>query len=200
MEAQVGAPPSGPLQLRIALAHVDRGIERALKVIIAANSTTTSEQVILRVVAYCLFFEDGLRLVERPVRRDVPDLELVEPDGKVSLWIGCGGADADEIRRVVAHNRDARVHVLFTDPAARDRLLEQLAAVRKRPPGFERVSVWTVEEEAVASLATRRELRQRWTVTVVGDHLYVDSDGLKVDTAVTRHPVPDASVPAASGR
>jgi uncharacterized protein YaeQ len=92
---------------------------------------------------------------------------------------------------VIAHNRGVRVETLFDESAPRERFLGQLAGIKKRPAGFDDIGIWTIDREAVARLATRTELRQHWAVTIVADHIYVDSDGLKADSAVTRAPVPE---------
>jgi uncharacterized protein YaeQ len=182
--------PSAPLQLRITLSHVERGVHRVQKLIVPHDAAMTAEDVLLRVIAFCLFFEEGLRLSSGPPRRGAPDVSVVRLDGKLAVWIACGAADADEVRHVVAHNQGVVVHALFDRPAARDAFLRQIAAVKRRPPGFEEISIWTIGHELVDRLAARPELRQRWAVTVVGDHVYVDSDGLKVDGEVTRLPPP----------
>jgi uncharacterized protein YaeQ len=179
-----------PLQLRVALAHVDRGLELVSKLIVDRDPETPPEHVILRVLAWCLFHESGLRLADGPPRRDVPDLSLLSQDLKAVTWIACGAADAEQIRRVVAHNRGVRVQALFDEDAPRERFLRQIAGMKKRPPGFDDLGIWTIEREAVARLAERPELRQRWAVTIVGDHVYVDSDGVEADSPVTRVPVP----------
>ena len=179
-----------PLQLRIALAHVDRGIDLVGKLIVDRDPETPPEHVILRALAWCLFHEDGLRLADGPPRRDVPDLSILSPALKAVTWIACGAADAEEIRRVVAHNRGVRVQTLFDEAAPRERFERQISGIKKRPPGFEDLGIWTIEREAVSRLAERPELRQRWAVTIVADHFYVDSDGVKADSPVTRVPVP----------
>jgi uncharacterized protein YaeQ len=182
-----------PLQLRVTLAHIDRGLELVGKLIVERDPETPPEHVILRVLAWCLFHQDGLRLADGPPRRDVPDLSIVSPELKAVTWIACGAADAEEIRRVVAHNRGVHVETLFDDAAARERFVHQIASIKKRPPGLEELGIWTIEREAVSRLATRDELRQRWVVTIVTDHFYVDSDGVKVDSPITRTPVPPFS-------
>jgi uncharacterized protein YaeQ len=182
-----------PLQLRIALAHVDRDLELVGKLIVDRDPETPPEHVILRALAWCLFHEDGLRIADGPPRRDVPDLSIVSAELKAVTWIACGAADAEEIRRVVAHNRGVRAQTLFDEVSSRDRFLGQLAGIQKRPPGFQELGIWSIEREAVQRLATRDELRQRWAVTIVADHFYVDSDGLKADSAITRVPVPPFS-------
>ncbi|HVZ72141.1 MAG TPA: YaeQ family protein [Polyangia bacterium] len=179
-----------PLQLRIALAHVDRGIDVVEKIIVGRDPETSPEHVMLRVIAWCLFHAEGLRLADGAPRRDVPDLAVIGLDLKAQIWIAVGTADAEEIRRVVAHNRGVTVHVLVDDEGARDRLLAQIAGIKKRPPGFDDLSVWMIDRAFVRALAARDELRQRWAVTVVADHIYVDADGTKADSAFTRTPAP----------
>src|SRR5262249_56911899 len=114
-----------------------------------------------------------------PPRRDVPDLAIVSAELKAVTWMACGAADAEEIRRVIAHNRGVRVETLFDEPAPLERFLHQLGGVKKRPPGFEEIGIASIEREAVTRLAAREELRQRWAVTIVADHVYVASDRVK---------------------
>ena len=179
-----------PLQLRISLAHVDRGLDLVGKLIVDRDPETPPEHVILRALAWCLFHEDGLRLADGPPRRDVPDLSILSPALKAVTWIACAAADAEEIRRVVVHNRGVRVQTLFDEAAPRERFERQISGIKKRPPGFDDLGIWTIDREAVTRLAERPELRQRWAVTIVADHFYVDSDGVKADSPVTRVPVP----------
>ncbi|HVU50565.1 MAG TPA: YaeQ family protein [Polyangia bacterium] len=182
-----------PLQLRVSLAHVDRGLELVSKLIVDRDPETPPEHVILRALAWCLFHQDGLRLADGPPRRDVPDLAIVSAELKAVTWIACGAADAEEIRRVVAHNRGVRVETLFDAPAPLERFLHQLGGVKKRPPGFEELGIASIERDAVTRLAAREELRQRWAVTIVADHIYVDSDGVKAESPVSRFAVPPFS-------
>jgi hypothetical protein len=46
--------------------------------------------------------------------------------------------------------------------------------------------VWTLDAALVAALAEREDRRQRWGVTIVGDHAYVDADGRTLDGPIVR--------------
>jgi uncharacterized protein YaeQ len=186
-------PSPSPLQLRITLAHVDRGIDLVSKLIIDRDPETPPEHVILRALAWCLYHQPGLRLADGPPRRDVPDLSIVSPELKAVTYVACGAADAEELRRVIVHNRGVHVETLFDEAAPRERFMHQLAGIKKRPPGLEDIGISAIERKAVARLAARDELRQHWAVTIVGDHVYVDSDGDEVDSPVTHFPVPPFS-------
>ena len=113
---------------------------------------------------------------------------------KAVTWIACGAADAEEIRRVIVHNRGVRVETLFDERgAARALPAPARAASRSGRPGSRTSGSASIEREAVTRLAARDELRQRWAVTIVADHIYVDSDGVKVDSPITRFAVPPFS-------
>ena len=87
---------------------------------------------------------------------------------------------------MVQHNRQAQVHVVFAGGERRDAFVADVAAERgERPRGWERLSIWTIDEPLVAGLAELEGLRQSWTVTLVGDHIYVEADGASHDGAVT---------------
>ena len=156
------------------------------KLIVDRDPEISPEHVILRAPGWYLFHQDGLRLADGSPRRDVPDLAIVSAELKAVTWIACGAADAEEIRRVIAHNRGVKVETLFDDPAPLERFLHQLGGVKKRPPGFEEIGIASIEREAVTRLAARDELRQRWAVTIVADHVYVDSDGVKAESPISR--------------
>jgi hypothetical protein len=56
--------------------------------------------------------------------------------------------------------------------------------------GLEAVDFREVSAELVERLAARAEERQRWSVTLVEDHLYVDADGVTADAEVVQVRVP----------
>jgi len=79
------------------------------------------------------------------------------------------------------------VHVVFAGQAGRDAFVSAVTAERgERPRGWDRLTLWTIDEQLVARLAERQDLRQTWTVTLVGDHVYVEVDRRSYDGAVTR--------------
>jgi hypothetical protein len=107
--------------------------------------------------------------------------------GAVSLWVACGDITPRLARRVVQHNRDAEVHVVFAGKERHDAFVAAVAAERGEPPrGWDRLQLWTVDEGLIAALADRPELRQSWTVTMVGDHIYVHVAGHSYDGSVAR--------------
>jgi uncharacterized protein YaeQ len=179
------AQPAERREVRLALSHVDRNVllERAL--VLSRHPSESLERVTLRVLAFCLLADDTLIAAPGGVSEgDAPDLLARDATGELLVWVRCGGADPELVRKVINHNARAAVHVVFSRP---DRHEAFLAEVNHRVPprGWERVTVWLIDRALVQALAAREETRQRWTVTVVGDHLYVDNGNDSFDGDVS---------------
>jgi hypothetical protein len=107
----------------------------------------------------------------------------LDPTGRTKTWIECGATNWDKARRVLSQHSGVHFHALFTGSRKKDDLLAEIAALPKPPRGD--VTLWTAEPRFVAALAARDARRQRWTVTVLDDHLYVDADGASVDGEIS---------------
>jgi uncharacterized protein YaeQ len=180
---------------RIALSHVDRGIDRVRGVIVERHRAETAEHVILRVLAWCIFYDDELRFGPGLAARGAADLWAHDATGRPTIWVECGVAHADALRKEAQHSRGMAIHVLFCDLDRRAALVQELAELKRRPPEIEAMGIWSVDAELVARLAASDDRRQRWSVTVVGDHIYVESDGASVDCELARTPVPPPERP-----
>jgi uncharacterized protein YaeQ len=171
------------IEYRIALSHVDRGVEHEEALIAAQHPSETVEHLTLRVLGWCLLYEPGLAFGPGLSTPDAADLWAHDLTGRLTTWVECGAAAADKLRKVVQHHPDARVHAVFDEPRRAAALFDEIAGWRPRDRAA--LTVWTVDAALVRELAARAERRQRWAVTVVGDHLYVD-DSRPADGAVVR--------------
>jgi uncharacterized protein YaeQ len=180
------AQPAERREVRLALSHVDRNVQLEKALVLSRHPSESLERVTLRVLAFCLLADETLAPAPGGVSEgDAPDLQAHDATGALLVWVRCGGADPELVRKVINHNAQAAVHVVFSRP---DRHQAFLAEVSQRGParGWDRVSVWLIDRALVQELAAREETRQRWTVTVVGDHLYVDNGHGSADGDVSR--------------
>jgi uncharacterized protein YaeQ len=159
------------MEFRVALSDVERGIDATESIIVGLEREETHEHLMLRVLAFCLLHEPGLEFARGPALADAADLWAHDLIGRVAVWVECGETSADKLRHVTRHNRGAQVHVVGDDPAAREALKADLS---RRPPAAP-VELWTIDGELVRTLATNDLRRQRWAVTLVGGHVYVDA-------------------------
>jgi uncharacterized protein YaeQ len=184
------AHPSLRMDFRVDLSHVDRGRQVSEKLAVARHPSESAEHVILRVIAYCLFQEEGLSFGPGLADAEGADLWTHDHAGRITTWVECGTAAFDKLKKVVQHNPGVAVHALFSDQRRRDELIETA-----RDPGVRAgkvansIEVWRVDPALVAGLAESAERRQKWAVTVVGDHLYIEVDGVSRDGALERSPL-----------
>jgi uncharacterized protein YaeQ len=164
---------------------VDRNVAVAHPLVLSRHPSESAEHLTLRVLAYCLLYEEGLSFGPGVCVGDAPDLVTHDLTGRVSTWIGCGDLAPKRARKILQHNRDAAVHVVFGAALRRQAFVAEVASWGGQPPrGWDRLRLWTVDPSLIEPLAAREDLRQRWTVTVVGDHFYVEVDGAAYDGAV----------------
>jgi uncharacterized protein YaeQ len=169
------------LEYRITLSHVDRSIDLAeTAVILGRHPSETQEHATLRVLSWCLLHEEGITFGPGLSSDGTADLWVHDLTGRLVTWIECGATRWDHLRKALHQNGDARAHVVFSSERKRTELL---AEIEGAPHAREasRVTLWSVDPALVTALAAREDRRQRWSVTIVGDHLYVEVEGKSFD-------------------
>jgi len=183
------------LQVRLVVSAVDRGLELNTKLVVPRRDDEALSHVVLRVLAFCLFCgEHGrpgeLRLAPGPADRDGPDLWSHDLAGRPVEWIICGAPDLEELRYVLQHQRQAQIRILLGSDEERERFLAGIHAFRRPLERLRSVDVRQVDARLLEALARRDDERQRWLVTVVEGHVYVEQDGQGADGEVAPVPMP----------
>jgi uncharacterized protein YaeQ len=182
------------MQFRLALSAIDRDLDVNTKLVVTRRPEETMAHVVLRVLAYGLFYRadlaGDLRFALGPADRDSPDLWAHDLVGRPVEWIICGDVDVEELRHVLQHQRQAKVRVLFGADEERERFFQGLRSSRRRLLGLAAVDFRQIDSKLVDGLATRDLERQRWAMTCVEDHVYVDADGLTTDGEVVQVALP----------
>jgi uncharacterized protein YaeQ len=174
-------------EFRLSFTNVDRAVHVDRTLVVSRHESETDEHLTLRILSWVLLWEERLAFGLGDAVGDAPDLLAEDLTGRVQTWIACGDIDPNHLRKVVQHNRDAVAHVVFGSGERRDAFVEEVESWGgRRPKGWERITLWTVDEALVKELAAHEALRQRWTVTLVGDHFYVDVDGAVSEGSVLR--------------
>ncbi|MGZ3406034.1 MAG: YaeQ family protein [Polyangia bacterium] len=173
------------LEYRVTLSHVDRARDVTETVYVARHPSETQRHVVLRMLAWCLLHEDGIAFGPGLSTPDAADLWTHDATGRLTTWIEVGTATAERLRKSLQHHSGAQAHVVVDDARAAAALKAELAEERwprACPPPI----LWIIDEALVAALAEPEERRQRWAVTIVGDHFYIDIDGRTLNGAVVR--------------
>ena len=176
---------------RLVLAHQDADQHLEESVVLARHPSETAEHMILRMLAWCLLRRDGLAFGLGLSDGDAADLCIPAPGGGYALWVECGTAELDKLRRIASQNPDAEVHAVFGGPRRRDDLLAELAAHDKSKKGLDRVRLWIFDPAFIATLARHEERRQKWTLTIADRHCYAEVEGDTVDGPIECRPLLD---------
>jgi uncharacterized protein YaeQ len=168
----------------LALSHVDRSLDARLNFRVARHPSETLDRVWLRVLAACLFHEERLVFGKGLSDPDQPDLEERDLTGVLTRWIRVGKAEPRAVQKAVDQNGRARVAVLFESPQRMEAFLADARA--EKLTRLARAELAAVEPGLIAALASREERRAKASVTIVGDHFYVERDGKSVDGALAR--------------
>jgi uncharacterized protein YaeQ len=176
-------------EYRLVLSNVDRDVSlpHGYPLVLSRHPSETLEHLTLRVLAWALLYEERLEFGPGLSAGDAPDLVATDLTGKTATWVAVGDISPELTQRILQHNRQAAVHVVFGDPNRREAFLTEVASWGARlPRGWDRLSLWSFDPKLITALAASGAPRQRWTITVVGDHVYVDTGTVVVDGAIRR--------------
>ena len=168
----------------LALSNVDRGAEAQVQLKLARHPSETLERVWLRVLAYCWQYRERLAFGPGLSDPDAPDLEARDYANQLTLWMRVGKADPAKVQRVSDQNSGAALAVLFESPAKLQAFVDE--AREAKLSRLARVELAAVDPELIRALAAQEQRRTKVTVTLVGDHFYVERAGENLEGALTR--------------
>jgi len=178
------ALPATLHDFQIELSHVDAGVAERLSIRAARHPSESLERLWLRVLAQCWKWREGAEQGPGLCDPDLPDVIGRDLTGEVKLWIRVGRPEPARLQQEADRNPRADVAVLFDSP----RRMQAFAA-EARQAGLARlgrVDLAAVDPALLAELASVEERRTRLSLTIVGDHLYVERGGRSFDGPLHR--------------
>lgn len=166
------------------LNHVDRSVEQKLHLRTARHSSETVERVWLRVLAFCHCWDERLAFGPGLSDPDAPDLLATDLTGQTTLWMRVGKADPVKVQKAADQNSRARIVVMFESQARLEQFVE--AAKAAKLTRLSRVELWAAPDELIRALGSDEARRAKASVTIVGDHVYVERGGEALDGPLTR--------------
>ena len=168
---------------QLTLSNVDRSVDQQLSFKVARHPSETMERVWLRVLAYCWLWEERLAFGPGLSEPEAPELETRDYTGLVTRWVRVGRADPLKVQRAVDQNGNAQVCVLFDSP---DRMAAFLAeAAEAKAARVSKATLAAIDPELLKELASDEARRTKGTVTLVGDHFYLEVGGRALDGPLT---------------
>src|SRR5207244_11554399 len=133
------------------------------------------------ILAYCIEYTEGIEMTAGLSDGDEPAIVVRDLTGRVKAWIEVGLPDADRLHRA---SKLAQRVAVYTHRDIRI-LLGQLEG--KRIHRAEEVGIYTFGSALIAELASAIERRIKMSVSVTGQHLYIDVNGRSLSGAIEQH-------------
>ena len=83
----------------IDLADMDRNVYETLELRVARHPSETAEYMLVRILAYCLEYQEGIALTEGVSSGNEPALVVRDLTGRITGWIEVGMPDAERLHR-----------------------------------------------------------------------------------------------------
>lgn len=85
--------------LTIDLSDMDRGVYETLELRVARHPSETVEYMVVRILAYCLEYQEGIAFTEGVSSTDEPAVVVRDLTGRITGWIEVGMPDANRVHR-----------------------------------------------------------------------------------------------------
>jgi uncharacterized protein YaeQ len=167
--------------IAIDLADMDRGVYESLELRVARHPSETMEFMLVRVLAYCLEYTEGIEVTTRISSGDEPALVVRDLTGRITAWIEVGLPDAGRLHR--GSKAAGRVAV-YTHRDARQ-LLSRLEG--ERIHRGDQMCIRSFDRGAIEAIARSLERRTSFSLSVSGGELHLSFGGQMLTVPMTEH-------------
>ncbi|MDF2693877.1 MAG: hypothetical protein K0S65_2260 [Labilithrix sp.] len=163
----------------IALSDVDRNVYESLDLRVAQHPSETMQRLLVRTLAYCLAYEDGIAFSKGGLSStDEAPIAVHDPTGLLVRSIEIGAPSAERLHRA---SKAAKVSV-YTHELPQ--LLRQTEGQTIHKA--DAIEVWGIDSRFIDALAPRIDRRTRLELTRTDGALYVAVGGETLETTLVR--------------
>ena len=167
--------------LTIDLSDMDRGVYETLDLRVARHPSESAEYMVVRILAYCLEYQEGIELTEGVSSGDEPALLVRDLTGRVTGWIEVGMPDASRLHR--GSKLAGRVAVYtHRDPR---QVLAQFEGERSHRGAD--IPIRTFDRKVVEELAASLDRRTSMSITVTHGELYISVADKSITLPIVEH-------------
>lgn len=168
-------------QFATQLSDIDRGVYEALEIRMARQPSETVEYMLMRFLAYCLEYTEGIAFTEGVAAGDEPAVVIRDLTGRLTGWIEVGAPDAARLHR---GSKLAERTAVYTHRNIRQLLADLGGAKIHRA---EEIPIYAFDPAFVSSVAAAIERRVDAALSVTERELYLDIDGQTFTTTIVEH-------------
>lgn len=170
--------------LTVELADIDRSVYETLTLRVARQPSETAEYMLMRVLAYCLEYAEGITFTEGVASGDEPAVLVRDMTGRVTGWIEVGLPDPSRLHR---GSKLAGRAAVYAHREIRQ-WMTQLSSVKIH--NGQDIPIYTFDKAVLGDVAARIERRSTLSLSVTERELYIELDGKTFSTAITEHHLP----------
>jgi uncharacterized protein YaeQ len=170
--------------VNIDLADMDRGVYETLDLRVARHPSETAEYMLVRILAYCLEYQEGIEMTEGVSSGDDPALLIRDLTGHVTAWIEVGMPDAVRLHR--GSKRAGRVAV-YTHRDARQ-LLAQLSGEKIHRAA--EIPIRAFDRGLIEEIAALIDRRTSFALSVSGGELHLSFADRTIAMPMIEHRIP----------
>jgi uncharacterized protein YaeQ len=171
--------------LSIELADIDRGVYETIDLRVARQPSETPEYMLMRILAYCLEYTEGIELSQGVAAGDEPAVCIRDLTGRMTAWIEVGMPDAERLHRGMKLAGRAAV---YTHREIRQ-LLGQLDG--KKIHRSSEIPIYSFDRAFVDELTALIDRRTELSLSITERQMYVDVGGRTFNTAIHQHAIPE---------
>jgi uncharacterized protein YaeQ len=151
----------------IDLADMDRGVYETLELRVARHPSETAEYMLVRILAYCLEYGDGIELTSGVSSGDEPALLVRDLTGRITAWIEVGLPAPERLHR---GSKLAGRAVVYTHRDVRQLMSQLEGATIHRA---EEIPIRAFDRVAIETVAEQIDRRSSFALTVSGGELHL---------------------------
>jgi uncharacterized protein YaeQ len=163
------------------LSDIDRGVYETLEIRMARQPSETVEYMLMRFLAYCLEYTEGIAFTEGVAAGDEPAVVIRDLTGRLTGWIEVGAPDAARLHR---GSKLAERTAVYTHRNIRQ-LLADLGGAKIHRAG--EIPIYAFDPAFVSSVAAAIERRVDVALSVTEREVYLDIDGKTFTTTIVEH-------------
>jgi uncharacterized protein YaeQ len=168
-------------QLHVALSDVERGVYQSLELRVARHPSETLRYMLMRALAYCLCYEEGIAFSKGGLSStDEPPISVTDATGVMRHFIDIGSPSTDRLHK--ASKATDRVS-LFTY-ASLSNLQKEVAS--RNVHRVSEIEVWQLDPSFLDALEPHIERKTKLELVRNEGQLYVTVDGKVYETALNR--------------
>lgn len=165
----------------IELADVDRGVYEHLDLRVALQPSENVDYMLLRVLAYCLEYTEGIELTEGVASGGEPAVQVRDLTGRITAWVEVGAPPADRLHR--GHKLAGRAAV-YTHRSIAKMQADLLAAKVHR---LADIPIYAFPSGFIDEAMRRIERRCRLSLSITERELYLEIGGHSLAATIAEH-------------